>query len=195
MSTDDPPDTRTGEHEVSQVILPSRDPGLGKDEVDDPADSDSTSSCGSPVFPCSIGMSQEGDDDYVATTTTNHHAGASPALRDERKIVRSEFARPFPIVGKTSTSAFKFRTVGRRRGESPSQSPSTDVAATSPATTCGGVVESPEGSTGFEPEIHSTQIGGKDGHDESFPSLRLDTSQQVRRKLVDVTGMVNRSNL
>ena len=181
MSIDDAPDTRTAEHEVSQVILPSGDPGLDKDEVDDPADSDSTSSCGSPVFPCSIGMSQDGDDDYVATTL-NHLAGASPALRDERKIVRSEFARPFPVVGKNPTgSALKSRTVGRKLGASPSQLSSTNVAATSPTMTPGGVVESPEGSTGFEPEIHSTQIGGKDGHDESFPSLRLDTSQQVRR--------------
>ena len=170
MFADDAPDSMTAENEVSQAIFPSGDPGLGDG---DPADSDSTSSCGSPVFPSSIGMSQEGDVDYVAATT-NHRIGASPALRGERKIVHSEFARPFPVVGKTPIgSALKS---SRRRGESPSQSPSTDVAVT----TCGGVVESPEGSTGFEPEIHSTQIGGKESHDESFPSLRLDTSQQVR---------------
>ncbi|KAI0227640.1 hypothetical protein LSAT2_021846 [Lamellibrachia satsuma] len=168
------------EKEMSQLIFASGDLPV----EDKSTNSDLDSSCDSPVFPSSLGRTEEGDG-AGSSPTLNLYVGESPTLH--KKIEDSEFTRPFPVVNKIPTgSEVKSRTSGQRRQQdgSPMQLPST---ATSDPAVCsaqagvadsGSVVESPEGSTGFEPKMHSTQIGGKSCHDDSFPSLHLDMSQQ-----------------
>lgn len=169
------------EKEMSQLIFASGDLPV----EDKSTNSDLDSSCDSPVFPSSLGRTEEGDG-VGSSPTLNLYVGESPTLH--KKIEDSEFTRPFPVVNKIPIgSEVKSCTSGQRRQQdgSPMQLPST---ATSDPAVCsaqagvadsGSVVESPEGSTGFEPKMHSTQIGGKSCHDDSFPSLHLDMSQQV----------------
>ena len=164
--------------------------------------SDSDSSCDSPVFPSSLGKEDGSDTGGTAPSATpSLCVGESPTLHAKREIGDAEFARPFPVADMTpkgTVGKCRISDHDRQHGDSPLQLPVTvtsDVTSdmTSDAqagvTDTGSVVESPEGSTGFEPKMHSTQIGGKSCHDNSFPSLRLDVSQQVGGDGVVITAV------
>jgi len=155
--------------------------------------SDSDSSCESPVFPSSLGKEEGSDTGGAAPSMTPKlRVGESPTLHAKREIGNAEFARPFPVANTTPKGTVGKPCISdhdRQHEDSPVQLPAnvtSDVtsnvvlcSAQAGVTDTGSVVESPEGSTCFEPKMHSTQIGGKSCHDDSFPSLRLDMSQQV----------------